>query len=184
VTVRQNLDYSKYPLDVHSVWLRIWRKNFIYDDQLLLVPDFGAYSLGKEPGKSKELPRIFGLDDGIVPGGWLIDETFFNYKNIEYDTDFGFATDKQQVFKELHFNIGIRRKFTNAFVINLVPLLIVALLLYAQVMTLTAEDRRAEKFGFNTSGAIATCSALFFVVMLAHIQIRRQFVGSGLVYIE
>jgi hypothetical protein len=43
---------------------------------------------------------------------------------------------------------------------------------------------RAEKFGFNFSGVIATCSSLFFVVLLAHIQVRRQFAGSGLVYIE
>ena len=184
VTVRQYFDYSRYPLDVHSVWLRIWSKDFIHDDSLLHVPDFGAYDLVDRTDKSKGLPKRFGLDEDIVPGGWVVDETFFNCKNIRYDTDFGFDTDEDQLYKELHFHIGIRRKFTNAFIINLVPLLIVALLLFSQVMMGTGEEKRANKLGFNTTGVIATCSALFFVVMLAHIQVRSLFAGAGLVYIE
>ncbi len=43
---------------------------------------------------------------------------------------------------------------------------------------------RVSRFGFNTNGVIATCAALFFVVLLAHVQVREQFAGSGLVYIE
>jgi hypothetical protein len=69
-------------------------------------------------------------------------------------------------------------------VVNLVPLLVVAILLFAQVMTVTGQRGLVERFGFNTSGSIATCSALFFVVMLAHVQVRKLFAGSGLVYIE
>ncbi len=41
-----------------------------------------------------------------------------------------------------------------------------------------------DKFGFNTSGALATASALFFIVLLAHIEVRQQFFDSPLVYIE
>ena len=33
-------------------------------------------------------------------------------------------------------------------------------------------------------GVLGTCSALFFVVILSHIQVRSEFAGSGLVYIE
>ena len=62
--------------------------------------------------------------------------------------------------------------------------LIVALLLFSQVMMGTSEEKRANKLGFNTTGVIATCSALFFLVMLAHIQVRSLFAGAGLVYIE
>jgi hypothetical protein len=184
VTVRQYFDYSRYPLDIHSVWLRIWRKDFINAGHMILVPDFNAYDLVDRADGSKGLPKTFGLDEDIVPGGWIIDETFFNYKKIAYDMDFGFETDEDQVYKELHFDIGIRRKFTNAFIINLVPLMIVALLLFSQVMTVTADEKRAEKFGFTTGEVITTCAALFFVVMLAHIQVRSLFAGAGLVYIE
>lgn len=177
VTVRQQFDYSRYPLDRHAVWLRVWAPDFASSAGIILVPDFDSYRT--------ELTGRFGTDEDFVQGGWEIDETFFNYHNNEYSTNFGIFGDMDnQKYKELYFNIGIRRKFRNAFIINLVPLFIVALLLFAQVMTVTGDADRMEKFGFNTTNAIGTCSALFFVVMLAHIQVRQQFAGSGLVYIE
>lgn len=177
VNLRQSFDYSKYPLDFLSVWIRLWTKDFTNDDHILFVPDFKAYSdIGK---------KTYGLDLDIVPGEWQIDETFFSYNNIPYDTDFGFFTQvNEQKYKEFYINLGIKRKFINAFVINLVPLLVVALLLFAQLMTVTGKKDLIEKSGFNTSGSIATCSALFFVVMLAHVQVRTLFANSGLVYIE
>ena len=177
VTVRQSFDYSKYPLDFLTVWIRLWASDFTKDDRVIFVPDFKAYT-----STSK---KTFGLDIDIVQGEWEIDETFFSYDNTPYDTDFGFFTEvKDYKYKGFFFNLGMRRKFINAFVINLVPLFVVALLLFGQMMIVTGKRDLAEKFGFNTNGAIATCSALFFVVLLAHVQVRRQFSGSGLVYIE
>lgn len=177
VTVRQSFDYRKYPLDFLSVWLRLWPEEFKQDDSLLFVPDFDSYA---DPNKVK-----FGLDQEIVQGEWEIDKTFFSYNNVPYDTDFGFFTKvTEETYKEFFINLGIKRKFLNAFVINLVPLFIVALLLFAQVMTVTSRGVLAERFDFSVQNAIATCSALFFVVLLAHIQVRQQFSSSGLVYIE
>ncbi len=177
VTLRQSFDYSKYPLDFLTVWIRLWSKDFTTAQRLRFVPDFKAYtSIGK---------KTFGLDHDIVPGEWKVDETFFSYSNIPYDTDFGFFT-KVRDFRHMEFfiNLGLQRKFINAFVINLVPLFVVALLLFAQMMTVTDKKDLMEKFGFSSGVAIATCSALFFVVLLAHAQVRQQFSGSGLVYIE
>lgn len=177
VTVRQSFDYSKYPLDFITVWLRIWPKDFCHDSEILFVPDFSAYAETEE--------KTFGLDVDIVQGEWEIDETFFSYNTVPYDTDFGFfAKEKKSEFSEFHINLGMQRKFINAFIINLVPLFVVALLLFSQIMIVSAKKDLAEKFGFDTNSAIATCSALFFVVLLAHIQIRNRFPGSGLVYIE
>lgn len=177
VNVRQSFDYSNYPLDFLTVWIRLWAKDFTNDDRLIFVPDFKAYT---DTGK-----KTFGLDMDIVPGEWEIDETFFSYNNMPYDTDFGFLTEVEDFeYKEFFINLGMRRKFINAFVINLIPLFVVALLLFAQMMTVTGTKELAERFGFSTSDVIATCSALFFVVLLAHVQVRKQFLGSGLVYIE
>ncbi len=177
VTLRQTFDYSRYPLDFLTVWIRLWPKDLKNDNRVILIPDFSAYS---NTNREK-----FGLDKDIVSGEWEIDETFFSYNNIPYDTDFGFFDEvRDQTYKEFYFNLGLRRTFINAFVINLVPLFVVALLLFAQMMTVTGKKDLIDRFGFNTSGAIATCSALFFVVMLAHVQVRRLFSGSGLTYIE
>ncbi len=177
VTLRQSYDYSKYPLDFLTVWIRIWTKNFTMADRVIHIPDFPAYT---DTGR-----KTFGLDKDIVPGEWKIDETFFSYNDMPYDTDFGFFTKVKDLnYKEFFINIGMKRKFINAFVINLVPLFVVALLLFAQMMIVTGSKDLVERFGFSTSETITTCSALFFVVLLAHIQVRKLFSGSGLVYIE
>ena len=177
VTVRQSFDYSKYPLDILTVWLRLWSKDLCMSERILLTPDLEAYD-----DTSK---NIFGVASEIVQGEWVLSETFYSYTNISYDTDFGlFSAMKKQTYKEFYINIVIRRNFINAFVVNLVPLFVVALLLYAQIMTVSRDKEQAERFGFTASSAIATCSALFFIVLLAHIQIRQMFPGSALVYLE
>lgn len=177
VTLRQSFDYSRYPLDFLTIWLRIWPADFENDDKILLVPDFASYTDAND--------RSLGLDVDLVQGEWQIEESFFSYQRIPYDTSFGFAPERQaRVYQEFYYNIGADRKFINAFIINLVPLLVVGLLLFGAVVTISRDEKQAGLFGFNTSGVIGTCSALFFVVLLSHIQVRGMFAGSGLVYIE
>ena len=142
-------------------------------------------------------PAAFGLDRGFVRGEWEIDTSYFSYREIEYDINFGFHSglevERKPIsetqfsvsrYQELHFNLGVKRKFLSAFIKNLVPLLVVGLLLFSTVMTITADKEQSSRFGYSTSGLLGTCSALFFVVMLSHIQVRSMFAGSGLVYIE
>lgn len=181
VTVRQTFDYSRYPLDFLTVWLRVWPASFEHDDNIVLVPDFASY-LRTDRDR-------FGLDEDIVSGEWSIDESFFSYHDVAYDTRFGHDTERAgmtepDIHSEFYFNIGASRKFINAFVINLVPLFVVALLLFSALMTVSSDERQSTRFGFSTSALLGTCSALFFVVMLAHIQVRSNFPGAGLVYIE
>ncbi len=177
VTVRQSFDYRRYPLDFLTIWLRIWPADFENDTRILLVPDFASYR--------DSTANSFGLDADIVQGEWDITESFFSYQRIPYDTTFGYpARAEGDLYQEFFFNLGADRKFINAFVINLVPLLVVAVLLFAAVMTISNDKEQAGLFGSSTSGVIGTCSALFFVVLLSHIQVRSMFAGSGLVYIE
>ncbi|MDH3347192.1 MAG: hypothetical protein OEM02_03710 [Desulfobulbaceae bacterium] len=142
VTVRQSFDYSFYPLNYLTVWLRLWSADFLNADRILIVPDFKAYAI--------PIGSTFGLDREIVHGEWEVDEVSFSYNNIPYDTDFGFFSEvKHQTYKELFFNVGIQRKFLNAFVVNLVPLWVVALLLFSRVITVSGEEGRASRFGLT-----------------------------------
>ena len=72
----------------------------------------------------------------------------------------------------------------NEFIIYLIPLLTVAALLFLILLAATTEREKAERFDFSILGVIGVNSALFFVVIIAHIQLRREFLGSGLVYLE
>ncbi|GLX78835.1 hypothetical protein tinsulaeT_21750 [Thalassotalea insulae] len=176
VTLRQKFSYKNYPLDHKTVWIKLWPAHF--DRNIVLLPALNDYH-STAPGDT------FGIDTDIVIGNWEINETFFDYKLGHYDTSFGFnQAYNEQNYPELSFNLVLKRKFLNAFVIHLVPLLTVAVLLFASLMSVTAEQVKRETFGFNFTAIISIVSALFFVVMLSHIQLRKQFAEDGIVYIE
>jgi hypothetical protein len=173
-TLRQNFDYTKYPFDHKQVWLRMWHKDF--SDDVILVPDMEAY-------KKTDLKDLFGVEKDIVTGTWKVQETFFDYTLSSYDTDFGIESYVgQNDFPELRFNIVIQRKFLTAFVVNLLPLLVVISLLYAIVLSVT-NDNKKSNFGSNFTSVIGALSGLFFLILLSHIQLRDEFSG-GLVYME
>ncbi len=175
-TLRQPFDYSDYPFDHNTVWVRMWHKQFSHN--IVLVPDFEAY-------EATGLTDIFGIEENIVLGAWERENTYFDYKLSSYDTNFGISDYiGQQGFPELHYNFVVKRKFENAFVVYLLPLFLVAALLFAALLTLSADEELSGRLGFNASGFIGGCSALFFVALLAHIQLREQFDGTGIVYIE
>lgn len=175
-TLRQPFDFSDYPFDHKTAWVRMWHRQFWRN--VVLVPDFDSY---QQTGTCD----IFGIEESIVLGAWDRDDTFFDYTPANYDTDFGIpGYIGQHEFPELRYNFVLKRKFENAFIVYLLPLLLVAMLLFAALLTVSDRDELSSRFGFNTSGFIGACSALFFVVLLAHIQLREQFVASGIVYIE
>jgi hypothetical protein len=90
----------------------------------------------------------------------------------------------QAGFPELHYNIVIKRKFENAFVVHMVPLFVVTTLLFGALMTVTRKEELAARHDFNTSAVIGTASVLFFVVLLAHVQLRESIAGAEVIYME
>ncbi|VAW89817.1 Methyl-accepting chemotaxis protein [hydrothermal vent metagenome] len=175
-TLKQPFDYTLYPFDHKTVWVRMWPKEF--SQNIVLVPDFESY-------KATGGYDIFGIEENIVLGTWVRKNTYFDYKLSSYDTDFGIADYIGQVgFPELHYNFVVKRKFENAFIVYLLPLFLVATLLFSALLTVSAKEELSSTLGFSTSGFIGASSALFFVVMLAHIQLREQFAGASIVYIE
>ncbi|GJL74125.1 hypothetical protein [Nitrosomonas sp.] len=175
-TIRQPFEYKLYPFDHKTVWVRMW--HHFFSKNIVLVPDFEAYT-------STQSGDIFGIEKEIVLGTWNREDTYFDYKYSSYDTNFGISNYIGQTgFPELHYNFVVKRKFENAFIVYLLPVLLVAALLFGALLTVSNKPDLVSKHGFNTSGFIGACSALFFVVMLAHIQLREQFSGSGIVYME
>ncbi|MDM8564979.1 hypothetical protein QUF74_04935 [Candidatus Halobeggiatoa sp. HSG11] len=177
VVLRQSFKYVNYPFDHKIIWVQLWSNTF--NRNVILVPDFDSY-------KSTGLEDTFGIDEGIVLGTWTRQETFFDYRIATYDTTFGVGAypEQERKFVNLTYNIVLQRKFQNAFIINFVPLFVVAMLLFALVMMVTGDEKKTGKFGFSTSGTIGSCSSLFFVVMLSHIQLRSEFSSVGVVFME
>lgn len=63
VSLLQNFNYSPYPFDIQSIWIRMWPADFT--NQIILVPDLQSY-LSTKSG------TIFGLESDIVKQGFAI----------------------------------------------------------------------------------------------------------------
>ncbi|WP_170351837.1 hypothetical protein [Ruegeria atlantica] len=175
-TLRQSFDYTSYPFDHKTVWVRFWPGEF--DVNVALIPDFSSY-----PATGPD--DIFGIDPRIVMGTWERENTYFDYRLSDLDTTLGIGENEFQTnLPELHYNFVIKRNFGNAFIVHMIPLIVVTMLLFGAVMTVTRRPELVERHDFSTSSVIGTCSVLFFVILLAHVQLREGFAGSPVIYME
>jgi len=172
----QHFHYETYPFDPKTIWLRMWPKHFY--DNVVLTPDLEAY-------QSTQLADTFGIDQELVLKGFSLKETYFSYKLTSYDTDFGI---EQYVgahdFPEMYFNVVIKRKLINILVINLLPIFVVWCILFVLLLIITRNPTQAKLFSFSTAGILSSSAALFFTVILSHVNLRGDFVGYPLMYIE
>jgi hypothetical protein len=176
-TVRQRLNYRTFPLDNQLVRLRLWPKDF--NSNLVLYPDLNSYV---DPSDGS----VFGIDvANIVMGEWRIKETFFSYQIANYGTDWGvFDRIPTEGFPDLTFNILMERRPIAAAVAHIVPLTTVFIIIFGLLLLVTGNEKTASRRGYNTASFISSISAMFFVLMIAHISLRRDFPGSGLIFLE
>jgi len=175
--VRQSMDYSEFPFDHKRLEIRILPKQF--QSQAVLTPDFDAYVLEDFSDSA------FGVDERLILDGYSLTDTFFDYIKVSYDTDFGFP-DYVGIkdFPELVFNIDLQRNIANAFVIYLFPIIVVLILLFGTMLTVTNDPLKRERMDFSMNMVIASCSALFFILILSHVELRSRFIAAPIVYIE
>lgn len=176
LTVRERFDFARYPFDTKDVWLRMWPMQF--DASVVLVPDLESYAT-MAPGDQP------GLDSDFVSAGWNPVGTFFQYREQSYSTDFGNRLyTGRQGFPELNYTLSVRRAFMSTFVSDLIPLLVVAGLLFGVLRTVTANLDAAGRTGFDFTNVLGACSGVAFVVVLGHIQLRTALGGQPTTYLE
>ncbi len=165
--IRQPFNYDDYPFDIQHLWLRLWHKEF--DKNVLLVPDLESYSMTL-PGS---LP---GLDKNIVLSGWNIVSSQFNLVPHSYNENFGIESYADLVNSpELYFDVVLHRQFLSPFITTLLPVLVIAFLIFTAILNLHSSDMNEIR---NTGGA------LMFTILLAHFSLRESLDLSGVVYFE
>ncbi|WP_181919285.1 cache domain-containing protein [Alkalilimnicola ehrlichii] len=175
-TLHQPTDYTRFPIDVRNLQLRVWHPDM--ERGVVLVPALGDYSLLHPTA----LP---GLEAGFALPGWQVFRSFFAYRFFDYRVSFGISEiAKDGDFPELTYNIVVRRNLTDAFISNQVPLFVAAIMLFAMLMIDTRRQEQASLYGFTTSRVLGTAAAIFFIILLAHIDIRRRYVAEQIMYIE
>jgi len=174
-TIRERFDYASFPFDRERLWLRLWHKDF--DKNIVLIPDINSYDVMKETFKP-------GIERDFVLNGWKIKGSHFSYSYNSYNTNFGLNGYVGQTdFPELYYNICVAREFINPFISHLIPMLVVMLMLFVILQVGRRNDKQGL-FGFTSLSAVSACSALFFVIIFNHINLRNTLSVSGLVYFE
>ncbi|MES2824674.1 MAG: cache domain-containing protein [Pseudomonadota bacterium] len=174
-TLRENFTPERFPLDRQSVWIRLWHEKI--GENIVLVPDLKAY----DNLDTRALP---GLEKDFVLSGWSLFRSYFDMHENTYNTRLGMENNSSDTVSELYFNIEIMRNFINPFLAHLFPLLVVVLMLYAIVITMSTDETKKDFLGFNAAGVVASCSALFFVALVSHMQMRDELKSNAVVYLE
>ncbi len=165
--LRQPVDYSRYPLEIEQLDLQIIP--LAMDQNIVLVPDLDAYKLSA----ATLLP---GLDKDIFLPGWKLTEAFFVLRSSQKNTDFGIEQNFDQgTLPTLYYKIGVKRIFIDAFISNLTPLIVVAIVLFALVLL----SKHVE-----IGRILSICVAVFFVVVFSHLDIRKHISAGEIFYLE
>ena len=176
-TIRQEIDYTQYPFHREDVEIPIWHKNF--DSNVILTPDLVSYAT-TAPESLSYVGQDFFLE------GWNTDRTFFSYRERSYNTDFGLNSDlRQQKIPELYLHLSLTRQFVDAFISHIIPIAVVICLLFAVLVVVTRREEKIKIIGVTASTVLAYCAALFFTVVLLHINLRTGLEAPArIVYIE
>lgn len=166
-----------YPFDVEAIKIRLSSKDF--GNNVILVPDIRDYvdiEPYSKPGVYKELS---------LPG-WNISESFFTYLKEEFDSTFGvFSSNTGRVnHTELFYNIILRRSFLGAFISIFLPIFVTLVMVFILLLTCSIDEERSKKLGFSAGAILASTAALFFVVIVAQIDLRDKVAADGLIYMD
>jgi hypothetical protein len=173
-TVRQPFDYRHYPFDRQVIRLTMWATGY----GNALVPDFDAY-----PPWQKH--RNMGLYRELVSGDWHTQFTTFAMNEVDDQTSYGnTAVSVHSTIPDLHFNIGVARNFLSPLLDRLIPLLVIACLVFASLFVVTTDSDRRSLAGFSTWTVIGFCGAMMLVVAVQHSSLRSQTGSGSVVYAE
>ncbi|SDK28643.1 hypothetical protein [Streptomyces indicus] len=173
-TLRQAFDHTHYPLDNQAVWLKMWPR----ETGTVLVPDFSAYPPWDPDQK-------LGVYPDIVGGDWNTQFTTFSLTEGTERTNYGRpAYSLEGNDAELTFSIGVGRQYLSPLLNRLVPLLVIALLVFGSLFVVTTDSDRRSLSGFSTWAVIGFCGSMMLVVSVQHSTLRNETSADGVVYAE
>jgi hypothetical protein len=173
-TLNQELVFKRYPFDVKDLQIDIWPQDL--EKQIVLIPDFDSYELINP----RSLP---GINSTARINGWRFEGSYFGYKKTHYGTLFGLysygpfgilSTKDSSRDYELSFNVMIKRNLIDTIIADLIPLAVIALLLFVILVTATQQ-------GYAVLGS---CAGVFFGTIIEHARFRGKTGSESLVFFE
>ncbi len=167
VTLREKMDYTRYPIDEGAVRFIILHKDLNHN--VVLVPDVASYRI--------LTPTLLpGVAPSAFAPGWLFRATNFALVRQARGTSFGeHSSVSKENFPALAFDIRMRRDFVNAFISSLTPLLVVGIMLFT--ILCIAHQIDIGRF-------LSICVGMFFVITFNHLDVRRRIAAQEIFYLE
>jgi hypothetical protein len=159
--LKQNFFPVLYPLDKENFAIKILPKNVTKN--YFLIPDLKSYSVLKPT----TLP---GVKSGIDLSMWKLDASFFSFEDDKSSKNIIFF--KGWNSNNLQFNVSLHRYLINSFIHDFVPMLLVAVTLFAVLAT-------------NMLTAIISMSgAMLFFLAISQSSMRNYIAIEGLSYFD
>ncbi len=172
--LNQYLTYSLYPFDNKSLRIKYWSKTS--DETFYFIPDLSAYQLINP----KSLP---GVDPDVYIPGWELIGSYFGYQKLPYTNNFGayligpfgvYEEDDLSVEPQPFFEIQVRRNLSDALISDLIPIAVIAVLLF---LVLLISKPESDKY-------LTAIASIFFATIFAQIRFRSKIPQAQIVYLE
>jgi len=174
--LHQNLHLAEYPLDQETLSLRLRHSDL--DHNVVLTPDIVAYkilSATARPGLASEFK---------IPG-WKVLKAYFTLSGTIDNTTFGLSHSvAKEDFPGLQYDVLLRRNLLDAFISNLGPIVISMIILFALQMVMTSDEKLATLMQTTAGRLVNICVSMFFVIVFAHISVRRGMAAEEIFYLE
>ena len=172
VTVEQDFSYRQFPFEQNDIRLAVLYPDF--GKNILLVPDLDSYAILNPSVKPGMNPNI------TVPSSETI-ASFFALRTMEFKSTFG-GDRLVKTHPMLSFNMVAKRIYLNPFIANMIPILIVALIMF--VMLYVSSNQEDSRSGLTTMNVIQSSAGFLFILLLAHVNERNRIETPEIAYIE
>jgi hypothetical protein len=171
-TLEQRFSYQQFPFEQNDIRITVLYPDF--SKNILLVPDLQSYDLLNPSVRP-------GLNENVsVPSSNTI-STYFTFRTIDYRTNFG-ADAPIKKYTALNFNMVMKRVWLNPFIANIIPILIVAMIMF--IVLYISSNVEEGRSGLTTMNVIQSCAGFLFIPLLAHVNERNRIVTPEIAYIE
>ncbi len=174
-TLRQEFLYNNYPFDRHYLWVRVDPADVSHN--IMLTPDFPSYSTLRPT----DLP---GVQPKLILEDWQVRQAFFSYHTNLYNTNLGVG-DLARLSRqpELYYSVGLSRHILGAFITYIIPPLVALIMLFGVLILTTRRQTLRDSAGWSSTNVLAYTAALFFVIIVSHVNLRQQVSANGVLYL-
>jgi hypothetical protein len=171
-TLEQEFSYQQFPFEQNDIQVTVMHPEIAR--HILLVPDLESYEVLNPDAKP-------GLNPNVTAPSSETISTFFTFEEIDYRSSFG-SREILAVQPALTFNMAVKRIWLSPFIANIIPILIVALILF--IVLYVSSNRDDPRSGLTTMNVIQSSAGFLFILLLAHVNERGRIETPEIAYIE